>query len=91
MTPTDKTVQLDNALLLTMHTNNTPLGLPASALRLLVRDFGGGTPYEDDVTARLEYLAMKGLAAEISGKVHIRNRAWKITELGRQYIDEQNL
>ena len=91
MIPTDNTQRLDNALLIELYANNTLYGLPASALRPAVREHGGGCPSESEVVDRLEYLTGKNLVVEIRKTVHVALRAWKITDAGRRYIDENNL
>lgn len=89
MNDTDE--QLDHGLLKSLEANNTQFGLPAQALRLIVRTEWGVPATEERVTARLEYLADKGLAAEVTRVLHKAKRAWKITDAGRRYVDEQNL
>jgi hypothetical protein len=70
--------------------NNTRFGLAMPAIRLLVRQFGFERSEKETVDA-LEYLAGKGLIEE-SPKVLVKiNRAWKITDAGRQYLDDYNL
>jgi hypothetical protein len=89
MNDTDE--KLDNGLLKSLEANNTQFGLAAQALGLIVRTEWGLPATEEQVTERLEYLADKGLAAEVRRVLHKANRVWKITDAGRRYVDEQNL
>jgi hypothetical protein len=78
------------AVLKTLDANNTRFGLSIPAIRLLVRPFGFNRS-EKETTDALEYLADKGLVEE-SAKVLVKiNRSWKITDAGRQYLDDNNL
>jgi hypothetical protein len=78
------------AVLKVLDANNTRFGLTAAAIRLLVRQFAF-SPTDEETIDGLEYLASKGLVAE-SPKVLVRiNRAWKITDEGRQFLDDGNL
>jgi hypothetical protein len=78
------------AVLKVLDANNTRFGLTAAALRLLVRQFGF-SPTEEEIKDALEYLAGKGLVAEMAKALGKINRAWKITDEGRVYLDEHNL
>jgi hypothetical protein len=78
------------AVLKVLDANNTRFGLSMQAVRLLVRPFGFNRS-EAETTDALEYLADKGLVEE-SAKVLVKiNRSWKITDEGRQYLDDNNL
>jgi DNA-binding FadR family transcriptional regulator len=78
------------AVLKVLDANNTRFGLSMPAIRLLVRQFGFNRS-ETETTDALEYLAGKGLVEE-TPKVLVKvNRAWKITDAGREYLDERNL
>jgi hypothetical protein len=78
------------AVLKVLDANNTQFGLAMPAIRLLVRQFAFN-PSETETINALEYLAGKGFVEEtpkVLGKI---NRAWKITNEGRQYLDERSL
>ena len=78
------------AVLKVLDANNTQFGLVTPAIRLLVRQFAFN-PSEAETVDALEYLAGKGFV-EAAPKVLVRiNRAWKITNDGRQYLDDHNL
>jgi hypothetical protein len=78
------------AVLKVLEANNTQFGLTTPAVRLLVRQFAFN-PSEVETTDALEYLAGKRLI-EPMPKVLVKiNRAWKITDEGRRYLDERNL
>ncbi len=78
------------AVLKVLDANNMQFGLTTPAIRLLVRQFAFN-PSEPETISALEYLAGKGLV-EQAPKVLVKiNRAWKITDDGRQYLDERNL
>jgi hypothetical protein len=78
------------AVLKVLDANNTQFGLGMPAIRLLVRQFAFN-PTEAETINAMEYLAGKGLV-EQAPKVLVRiNRAWKITDGGRQYLDDHNL
>jgi hypothetical protein len=78
------------AVLKVLDANNTQFGLTTPAIRLMVRQFGFN-PSEAETINALEYLAGKGFVGQ-TPKVLVRvNRAWKITDEGRQYLDDYNL
>ena len=88
MIPTEKIELLDNALLKVLDANNTTWGLQAPALRLFAREFGFN-PSPEQTVSRLEYLTEKGMAREVPKALNKANRAWKISDAGRRYLDEQ--
>ncbi len=90
MIPTDKIELFDNALLKILEANNTPWGLQSAALCMFAREFGFA-PSAPEAVPRLEYLTAKGMAQEVSKQLSKANRAWKITDAGRRYLDEQGL
>ena len=90
MTPASNTELFDQAILQILNANNARFGLQASAVRLFVRPHGF-QPSEEEVIDRLEYLAGKGLAVEVPRRIHKTYRAWKISDAGRQYLDDNNL
>jgi hypothetical protein len=78
------------AVLKVLDANNTRFGLTMPAIRLFVRQFAFN-PSEEETIDALEYLAGKRLVEE-APKVLVKiNRAWKITDAGRQYLDDYNL
>jgi hypothetical protein len=90
MTTNQSTELFAGAVLKVLDANNTRFGLAIPAIRLLVRQFGFNQSEEETMNA-LEYLADKGFVQE-SPKVLVKiNRAWKITDAGRQYLDDYNL
>jgi hypothetical protein len=78
------------AVLEVLDANNTQFGLETAAIRLLVRAFAFN-PNEAETITALEYLAGKGFVQESPKALVKVNRAWKITDEGRQYLDERNL
>jgi hypothetical protein len=90
MIPTEKLELFDNALLRVLDANNTPWGLQAPALGMFTHEFGF-TPSAAETVGRLEYLTGKGMAQEVAKVLSKANRAWKITDAGRRYLDEQGL
>jgi hypothetical protein len=90
MTPLNNTELFDQAILQILDGNNARYGLQAAAVRLFVRPHGF-QPFEEEVVDRLEYLCGKGLATEVPRRIHKTYRAWKITDSGRQYLDDNNL
>jgi hypothetical protein len=80
----------DQAILQVMQANNTRFGLTAQAIGTFSRAYGFA-PEERETLDRLEYLAGKNLAAEVPKIIDKTFRAWKITDAGRQYLDENNL
>jgi hypothetical protein len=79
-----------NAVLKVLEANNTQFGLTTPAIRLIIRQFAFN-PSEDETINALEYLSGKRLV-EAAPKVLVKiNRAWKITNAGRQYLDDHNL
>jgi hypothetical protein len=78
------------AALKVLDANNTRFGLMAAALRLLVRQFGFD-PTEAEVKDILEYLTDKGLVSEVAKSMGKVNRAWKITDEGRVFLDDNNI
>jgi hypothetical protein len=90
MMNTKQTELFAAAVLKVLEANNTQFGLTMPAVRLLVKQFGFN-PSEAETTDALEYLAGKRLVQE-TPKVLVKiNRAWKISDEGRQYLDERNL
>jgi hypothetical protein len=80
----------DQAILQVLQANNTRFGLTAQAIGTFCRVYGF-TPEEKETLDRLEYLAGKNLAAELSKIINKSVRTWKITDAGRQYLDDNNL
>jgi len=78
------------AVLKVLEANNTRFGLTVTAIRLLVRQFGFNRTETETLDA-LEYLADKKFVAESPKALVKINRAWKITDEGRQYLDDSNL
>jgi hypothetical protein len=80
----------DAAVLRVLDANNTQFGLAMTAVRMLVRQFGFN-PSETEMIDTLEYLAGKELVREVPKVLAKALRNWKITDAGRQYLDENNL
>jgi len=80
----------DQAILQVLEANNTRFGLTAQAVGTFCRAYGFG-PGEKETLDRLEYLAGKNLAAEVPKIIDKTFRAWKITDAGRKYLDDNNL
>ncbi len=78
----------DLAILRVLVANHTRFGLNVAAVCHLMAMFGFPSPNSDTVLARLEYLTGKGLAEEVLKQVSKTNRAWRVTDQGRQYEDE---
>jgi hypothetical protein len=90
MIPTEKFELFDNALLKILDANHAPWGLQPPALNMFAREFGF-SPSATETVQRLEYLTVKGMAQEVSKVLSRANRAWKITDAGRRFLDEQGL
>jgi len=88
MIPNEKIELFDNALLKVLDANNALWGLQAPALCMFTREFGFA-PAAAESVQRLEYLTGKGMVQEVPKTLNKANRAWKITEAGRRYLDEQ--
>ncbi|HEX3719079.1 MAG TPA: hypothetical protein VH595_14015 [Verrucomicrobiae bacterium] len=80
----------DAAVLKVLDANNTQFGLAAPALRMLVRQFGFNAS-ESELVETLEYLTGKELVKEVSKTLGKAFRNWKITDVGRKYLDENNI
>jgi len=78
------------AVLKVLDANNTQFGLTTPAIRLMVRQFAFN-PSEAETTSAMEYLAGKRLVEQVPKVLVKINRAWKITDGGRQFLDENNL
>ena len=87
---TQRLEQFRDALLKVLEANNTRFGLQAAALALMARQFGFSAT-EAEAEDQLEYLTEKGMAAPVAKEMNRAARAWKITEAGRQYLDEHGL
>jgi hypothetical protein len=88
MIPIEKIELFDNALLRVLDANNTQWGLQASALGMFTREYGF-SPTTTETVSRLEYLTGKDMVQEVPKVLSKANRAWKITNAGRRYLDEQ--
>jgi hypothetical protein len=80
----------DQAILQVLQANNTRFGLTAQAIGTFCRAYGFA-PEAKETLDRLEYLAGKNLASEAPKIINKSVRAWKITDAGRQYLDDNNL
>jgi hypothetical protein len=79
-----------NCILSFLRKGHSRFGLEVPAIRVNVAPEGyAATP--DEIADRLEYLASKGLAEEVPKVMAQADRAWKITDAGRRYLDEHNL
>ena len=81
----------DNAILAELDANDTRFGLSLQEIRVYLRPKGYPATEDEQTLDRLEYLASKKMASEVSRTVHKANRTWKITDAGRQYLDDHNL
>jgi hypothetical protein len=90
MLTNDQLELFSGAVLKVLDANNTRFGLNAPSIRLLVRQFGFNQT-EEETTDALEYLADKRLVREFPKVLVKVNRAWKITDEGREYLDQNNL
>ncbi|HEX4120712.1 MAG TPA: hypothetical protein VH619_08865 [Verrucomicrobiae bacterium] len=90
MISTQQLELFDGATLKVLDANNTQFGLALPAIRMLVRQFGFNAS-ETEMVDTLEYLTGKGLVKEVSKTLAKAFRNWKITDAGRQYLDENNL
>lgn len=79
----------DLAILRIMDRNRSRLGFTVNAIRYQMHEFGFGTPEEDIMLERLDYLVSKKLAEEVSKEVHRSNRTWRITEAGIDLVDRK--
>lgn len=82
--------QFQEEILIALRDNNRSYGLPGIALSRFT-ELRGFKPTTDETTAALEYLTDKELAVEAAKIIGQGNRNFKITEKGRQYLDEHNL
>lgn len=87
MTPQQKE-HLDTSLLRVMAANHSRFGLQAAALQALVRPLGTLAD-EMVIVDRVEYLVGKGFVAEANKEIGKAVRAWRITDAGREWLDEQ--
>lgn len=79
---------LDLAILKVTVANHARYGLTAAAVSHLLPAFGFHGVASDTVLDRLEYLASKGLVEETTKIIGKANRAFKVTDAGRQFEDE---
>ena len=68
---------------------NPNYGMPTAFLLQMARAEGRPKLDEESVTAELEYLAEKNLAARMPKKLSPENKSWKITADGRDFVAEQ--
>jgi len=90
MTTQNQTELLDNEILLVLSANNTRYGLEVLPIIVFLRP-AGLRPLTNHVLERMEYLTDKGLVCEVAKTIGKSNRAWKITDAGRDYLDQHNL
>jgi hypothetical protein len=80
----------DEAVLKVLEANNTQFGLGTEAIGTLVRQFGF-KPGREELEETLEYLQGKRLVREAPKVLAKALRNWKITDAGREYLDEHNV
>lgn len=85
MTPTDRE-QLRLSLLRFLGDNPTRFGFNAALLLQMARNEGRPGLSREAAAAELEYLADKGLVAEVAKPISPENRAWRITAAGRDLL-----
>lgn len=84
----EQTELFDKALLKVLDANRTRYGLTAAAMGHLAQSFGFRGVETGTVLDRIEYLTGKKLVEEVSKLIGRANRAWRITEAGMAFIDE---
>lgn len=78
----------DLAILRVCVANHSRFGLNVPAICHLMAMYGFPGPNGAKVLERIEYLSGKGLLEEVLKVVNKTNRAWRVTDAGRQYEDE---
>lgn len=87
MTPQQQEL-FDLAILRVLVANHSRFGLNIEAICHLMGMFGFKSPAAEKVSERVEYLTGKGMLEEVLKIVNKTNRAWRVTEAGRQHEDE---
>lgn len=77
------------AILQVLDLNRTRFGLPPSAVRLHLGQFGFPMATVDSIQEELDYLTSKNLAEEVVKVVSREVRAWRITSGGIAFLDAQ--
>ena len=77
------------AVLRVLDANRTRYGLGLSAVGHLLAQFGFAGAQMDEMAEAVEYLSKKGLVEECLKVVSGANRAWRISQKGMAFVDEQ--
>ncbi len=80
-----QTEHFRRALLTLLSRNHTRFGLTPDALATLAVEFGF-QPTPEEVEREIQYLADKGLVAQVSHPLNPRNLAYRITATGRDIL-----
>lgn len=75
------------AILQVLDLNRTRFGLPASAIRLHIGQYGFLSAQVEAIQEELDYLTAKNLAEEVVKVVSREVRAWRITTDGIAFLD----
>lgn len=87
MTPEQQEL-FDLAILRVAVANHSRFGLNVAAITHLIGMYGFPSADGAVVLERVEYLTSKGLLEEVLKVVNKTNRAWRVSDKGRQYEDE---
>lgn len=79
---------LQLAILRAMDLNRTRFGLQIAAITTLLVQFAC-QPTEDELLDALDYLEMKKLVEECLKGISKANRAWRLSDAGRAFLDER--
>lgn len=92
MTPHQEQL-FDEAILRVLDRNISQFGLGASALQVLVGEFGFSPKSTDEVVRRLDYLTDPKIdfVTEVKLGHHKANRSWKITAEGTDHLRSRGL
>ena len=80
---------LREAVLRVLDMNRTRFGLPATAIRLHVGQFGFPGASVEQIQEEADYLVGKGLAREVLKIISREITNWQITQEGIAFLDSQ--
>lgn len=75
------------AILRVLDANRTRFGLGLDAVGHLIVQYGFQSPKQELLADRVDYLARKELVEEVAKTMNKANRAWRITEVGINHVD----
>ena len=77
------------AILQVLDLNRTRFGLPPTAIRLHLGQFGFPGASVEQIREEVDYLVGKNLVEEVLKTISRENRAWRITDAGIAFLDGQ--